>query len=234
MAEEPACSHGGTYVTANGDGRPLLSRDYTVKRVDDWWALRVQNHVSHGRVVFRRALLRAVAWEPCQLAAGAIGSPSRVAPSAAKPSRFRLLADPLTLGVGHEFPEGVERIGSRHPHRGDACSRVHVSRARLDALRAASRQLPAGRAVRDPRWPWTHLLQRNHMSPQPNVNSVPDGHVLTVPPEATDSSRRVRTVVSCAEISRYVPRAGPSYRPSRPRKRATPAVPQARAPRAAS
>ena len=52
-------------------------------------------------------------WEPCQLAAGAIGSPSRAAPSAAKPSRFRLLADPLTLGVGHEFPEG--RRADRKP-----------------------------------------------------------------------------------------------------------------------
>ena len=37
--EEPECLHGDSYVTASGDGKPLLSRDYTVKRVGDWWAL---------------------------------------------------------------------------------------------------------------------------------------------------------------------------------------------------
>ena len=59
MARSQRVSHGGTYVTANGDGRPLLSRDYTVKRVDDWWALRV------------RARINSRSWAPFNLIKGA-------------------------------------------------------------------------------------------------------------------------------------------------------------------
>ena len=64
--------------------------------------------------------------EPCKLAAGAIERPRRAATHTAKPSRFCFLADPLTLWVGHERPAGVQGIGSRQPHFGNAYSRVNV------------------------------------------------------------------------------------------------------------